>query len=411
MLRKPLQLRWRHGNAIELLQNGAGFFTALCDAIDHAQRTVHLETYIFNLDETGARVLDALRRACERGVRVRLVIDGFGSAQHAASIQAQLQDMGAQCRIYRPQPVGLRGQRFNLRRLRRLHRKTTVVDDHVGFVGGINILDDLFDVPNDGIEPMPRFDFAVRLQGPIVADLARAQRALWLRMSWRRRDDWDTFQRRQAHWLGWWQARMKKHATKADAETGVRATLLLRDNLRFRQKIERVYMAAISSATDEILIANAYFFPRRKLRQALIKAARRGVSVRLLLQGRPEYPMQFRASRYMYDELLAAGIKLYEYQASYLHAKVAVIDQCAMVGSANLDPFSSLLAREANVWVQNADFAASLKASLDAAVRQHCHTVTLGGLRRRGLMQRALDSVSYLALRIGVAITGKSSEY
>src|SRR5690606_41946854 len=105
------------------------------------------------------------------------------------------------------EPAGLRAARFNLRRLRRLHRKLTVVDGAIAFVGGINVLDDYVDVPDDGQGPKPRFDFAVRLQGPIAADAARAQRALWLRMAWRRRDDWAAFYRRLTHFSEWRKSR------------------------------------------------------------------------------------------------------------------------------------------------------------------------------------------------------------
>ncbi|HLU14415.1 MAG TPA: phospholipase D-like domain-containing protein, partial [Burkholderiaceae bacterium] len=121
--------------------------------------------------------------------------------------------------------------------------------------------------------------------------------------------------------------------------------------------------------------------------------------------------MQYRASRYMYDRLVDQGIVLYEYLPSYLHAKVAVIDGHAMVGSANLDPFSSLLAREANVWIQDDAFAEQLTAALEAQLASSCQRVTPQVLERQNRMQRALDALSYRALRMGVALTGKSSEY
>jgi cardiolipin synthase len=317
--------------------------------------------------------------------------------------------MGAQYRIYRPEPTGLRQVRFNLRRLRRLHRKVTVIDDAAAFVGGINILDDYVDVPDDGQGLRPRFDFAVRLQGPIVSDVARAQRSLWLRMAWRRRDDWAAFYRRLTDWARWRSARQK--TAQPVFNPGQRAALLLRDNIRFRQTIEDVYVEAIARAENDILVANAYFFPGRRLRKALESASRRGVRVRLLLQGRSEYPMQYRACRYMYCKLLDDGIEIYEYMASYLHAKVAVIDDFSMVGSSNLDPFSLLLAREANVYVQDAGFAGTLKAAIESEVQSDAQRVTEESLQRRSVIGRWIDAFSYFMLRAGVALTGKSSEY
>lgn len=409
MAGKALRLQWREGNRIDLLQNGEAFFPALCAAIDAATHQVHLETYIFNLDDTGLSVLEHLQQACNRGVKVRVVIDGYGSHQHALEISARLGAMGAQYRIYRPEPTGLRHVKFDLRRLRRLHRKVCVIDESIAFVGGINILDDFVDVPDDGQGLRPRFDFAVRLQGPIVEDVTRSQRALWLRMAWRRRDDWAAFYRRLTSWAQWRGAR-RKVVTQA-FNPGRRAAFLLRDNVRFRQTIEDVYLATLVDAKSDILIANAYFFPGRRLRKALEGAARRGVRVRLLLQGRAEYPMQYRASRYMYCKLLDDGIEIYEYMASYLHAKVAVIDNCAMVGSSNLDPFSLLLAREANVFVQDTGFADELKAALEAEMQNDAQRVTEEALQRRGVIGRWIDACAYLMLRFGVAVTGKSSEY
>jgi len=409
MPRNGWTLRWREGNQIDLLQNGGEFFPALHEAIDAAQFSVHIETYIFYLDDTGRSVLDRLRRACERGIKVRVVIDGFGSLPHAAEIAATLADMGAQCRIYRPEPVGIRMFKFDYRRLRRMHRKVAVVDNRVAFVGGVNIIGDFLDVPDDGAGPKPRFDFTVRLQGPIVADVVTAQRGLWLRIGIGRERDWANIYRRITEGAKRYFKRRSKPLPVY--RPGHRAILLLRDNVRFRQSIENVYLKAIGRARNEILIANAYFFPGHRLRVALERAAARGVRVRLLLQGRSEYPMQYRASRSMYSKVLDDGIEIYEYMPSYLHAKVAVIDSYAMVGSSNLDPFSLLLAREANVFIEDAGFAAELEDALETVMKNDARRVTQESLQKRSFIGRFIDSASYMMLRIGVALTGKSSEY
>jgi len=414
---------WRDGNRIDLLHNGVAYFPALCEAIDKAERSVHLETYIFHLDRTGETVLDSLIRARQRGVRVRVVIDGFGSSLHAAEISRRLLEAGVACRVYRPEPSGIRTWRIDPNRLRRLHRKVVVIDQREAYVGGINILDDLEDVPDDGEGPLPRFDFAVRIQGPVVFDMVRSQNRLWLRMSWRklwrggkgkqakgaRRKNWnDGFARVGA----WWDKRSTRLLdTYPVYEPGCRAIYLQRDNLRFRQSIETAYLRALEHARGNALIANAYFFPGRRLRQVLIQAANRGVKVRLLLQGRSEYPMQYRACRYMYRKLLMHGIEIHEYMASYLHAKVAVIDNQATVGSSNLDPFSLLLAREANVFIDNAAFAQELRGILEQEMASNARRVTLDALQKRSWLGHMVDALSYMMLRIGVALTGRSSEY
>jgi len=143
---------------------------------------------------------------------------------------------------------------------------------------------------------------------------------------------------------------------------------LIRDNLRHRHTIEAAYLTAIKAARVEILLANAYFLPGRRIRRALMNAAQRGVRVQLLLQGRIEYPHQHRATRWLYQQLIQAGVEIYEYLPSYLHAKVAVVDRLATVGSSNLDAFSLLLAREANLLIDDAKFSGRLRTSLNRAI-------------------------------------------
>jgi cardiolipin synthase len=172
-------------------------------------------------------------------------------------------------------------------------------------------------------------------------------------------------------------------AMSRSASRGLRAGLLLRDNLVHRRSIERAYLKAIGSAKREVLIANAYFFPGRRFRRALIEAMRRGVPVRLLLQGRIEYTLPHLATQAMYPPLLAAGIEIVEYHRSFLHAKVAVIDDWATVGSSNIDPFSLLLAREANVVVFDAGFAAELRGQLRVAMAEGGKPIEREQLARR----------------------------
>jgi cardiolipin synthase A/B len=187
-----------------------------------------------------------------------------------------------------------------------------------------------------------------------------------------------------------------------------RAALVLRDNLRNRAQIERAYRRAVGRARKEIIIANAYFVPGRKMRKALVSAAGRGVHVRLLLQGRYEYFMQYYAARPIYGALLRAGVEIYEYSPSFLHAKVAVIDgRWATVGSSNLDPLSLLLAREANVVVEDASFASQLRARLVQAMRGEEHAMDPENFRQRPLRQRFMEGVALFLMRLALAIQGK----
>jgi len=188
-------------------------------------------------------------------------------------------------------------------------------------------------------------------------------------------------------------------------ESGIK--LVLRDNLRHRHDIEAAYLDAIAGARREIIIANAYFLPGRDFRLALIQAVQRGVRVVLLLQGRVEYRVQHYATHALYDRLLAAGVEIYEYQPSYLHAKVAVVDgQWATVGSSNIDPFSLMLALEANLAVQDAGFAGELHASLLAAIAGDAVRVGDRYGVKRNWMDRLVSRVSYSIVRLLIGLLG-----
>lgn len=379
------------GNAIVLLETGSAFFPALIEAIECAQREFHLETYIFEADATGRAVAAALCRAARRGVAVRVLVDGFGSPDFSATLRPALEAAGVGVLIYRPEIA-----RFRLRRhrLRRLHRKLAVADGRTAFVGGINIVDDV-----DAAHPAPpRFDYAVRLEGPLLAPIHASVRQLWTLVAWA------GFRRRLR--LG--------AATPASIETRgtMRAAFLVRDNLRHRRDIEEAYLEAIGRAREEIVLANAYFLPGRRFRHALLDAARRGVRVSVLLQGRVEYVLQHYATQALYGTLLAAGVRIFEYHRSYLHAKVAVIDCCwATVGSSNIDPFSLLLAREANVAIDDRDFAAGLRASLTAAMQAGAREMQPADWQRKSWLHRLASWTAYGLVRLMIGLAGYGGKH
>jgi len=295
---------------------------------------------------------------------------------------------------------------------RRLHRKLCVVDGRVAFCGGINILDDFHD-PHHGRLAQPRLDFAVRASGALVSQAHEAMAQLWWRLQTAREVRShrfpQAFRRLRSGGLALpWKSEL---GDGADGPAPERATLVLRDNLLNRSRIERAYRRAIANATQEIFIANAYFLPGRRIRRALIHAAGRGVKVRLLLQGRYEYFMQFHAARPVYGPLMAAGIEIHEYTASFLHAKVAVIDAdtsrpWATVGSSNLDPLSLLLAREANVVVRDPAFAQDLRARLLHAMGQGSRPVAAQEYANRPLLQRVKERLALGLMRLALFLTG-----
>jgi cardiolipin synthase A/B len=293
---------------------------------------------------------------------------------------------------------------------RRLHRKLCVVDGDLAFCGGINLLDDYHD-PNHGELREPRFDFAVRATGPLVADVHHTMTRLWSRLQLAREARERDFEGALRAVRATARAGLETQARDSAWSHGALAALVLRDNFRFRRRIEGSYRVAIAQARSEIIIANAYFIPGVQLQRALLRAARRGVRITLLLQGRYEYFMAYHASRAVYGMLLDAGIHIVEYEPSFLHAKVAVMDAeqgaLATVGSSNLDPLSLLLAREANVFVRDDAFAAELRAHLVAAIEHQGKPVDAQAHRARPLSTRALTWVAYALMRGLLLVTGK----
>jgi cardiolipin synthase A/B len=358
-------------DTIQLLHSGRDFFPALLAAIQGAQRSIRLETYNFANDATGNAVRDALLAAAARGVRIHITIDGFGSGEDGRAVVKQFLDAGIQAQIYRPKRWWQAGLSPKL--LRRLHRKLSVFDDTTAFVGGINILDDLNHAPHIDSTLGPRFDFAVRLMGSMVAQVAYAMT----------------------------QPHSKPQPLRALWEKPV--ALVQRDNLSNRNTIQKLYLKLLASAKHEVWLANAYFVPSYKLRRAIIAARKRGVEVNLLLQGRQEYFLQHHATQALYGQLLDAGVNIYEYTASFLHAKVAVVDATrATVGSSNIDPFSLMLAKEANVYINDVAFADELQTALQTACSNAAQRVN--PQVPRPLLRRSLDWLAYGVLRLGLFV-------
>ena len=311
------------------------------------------------------------------------MLDGFGCADLPPAWVGELRAAGVEVLWLRPEIA-----RFKLRRhrLRRLHRKLAVVDGRVAFVGGINIIDD---VPGEGLEA-PRMDYAVEVQGDTAGRIHASMRRLWLLVSW------TNFRRQREH------ARFQFAPAASQ-----KVAFLLCDNLRHRRDIEKSYLEAIGGAQREIIIANAYFLPGRHFRRALLHAARRGVRVVLLLQGKVEYRLQHYAMLALYDKLLDAGIEIHEYHASFLHAKVAVVDgYWATVGSSNIDPFSLWLGREANLVVRDAGFAESLRTSLLQEMEQGAHHIAHAVWRKQGMWAHLLARASYAVVLFLTSVFG-----
>ena len=404
------------GNAVRLMRGGDQLFPALVETIDEARHEVCLATYIFHDDPAADRVTQALIRAAQRGVLVKVVLDGFGMLGRLFELQQRLSEGGVQVAVYRPldrwwnwlQP----GQ------LRRMHLKLCVVDADIGFVGGINLMDDRFDL-NHGWTDEPRLDFAVRVTGPVVGPIHQATLAAWARAHLGSAFKEEALSIvRGAEPL----ARVRRLIKRLRLSRGramqatpgklspMHAAFVLRDNVRQRRTIERSYIDAIAMARSRVDLVSPYFYPGRSFRRALRQAARRGVAVRLLLQGKLDYRIAGLAARALYDELLGQGVRIFEYTPAYLHAKIGLVDaDWATVGSSNIDPLSLLLNLEANVIVRDADFNAELSVQFDEAISVSDEIDSTRRYRPGviGALRRAVVAwVAYVYLRVAGA-TGR----
>jgi cardiolipin synthase len=282
---------------------------------------------------------------------VRVVTDWTGTGHRTSQkLHKQFHEAGVQHRSFNP---------WFRRGLARTHRKICVVDCETAFLGGLNINDDL--IADDGsgkILPAPRWDFAIRIVGELVKAIHSETEAQWERLGP------GTLRTR-------WQAFKKSRGVRiASSEAPATAALVVRDTLRNRRTIQRAYLNALGHARESAMLANPYFAPGRKMRDALSTAAARGVKVTLLL-GVGQFALQDAVARAYYPKLLRNGVKIVEYRRTQLHGKVAVVDDdWATVGSSNYDGLSLFVNHEANVVVRDQAFTAELRRHIAHGVEQ-----------------------------------------
>jgi cardiolipin synthase len=371
-------------NDVNLLETGQAYFPALLAAIEGAQYDILYETYIFAEDETAARVEAALIDAARRGVKVRVLVDWFGTGHRVATrLGIAFAEGGVHYRVFNP---------WFRRGVIRTHRKIAVVDRKVAFVGGINTNDDwLCDYEPHEPLPAPRWDFAVQVHGPLVAEIHREAQAQWARVG-----HMNLIRRIELY------REMRKQPV-AEGDRPMQAAFVVRDNLRNRHMIQRSYLQALGHARKSVLLANPYFAPGRKLREALAKAATRGVDVRLLI-GVGEFRLQDAVAHSFYPRLLAAGVKIYEYRKTQLHAKVAVIDDdWATVGSSNCDGLSLFVNQEANVVVRDAGFAQSVRERIEAGIADAVQVVG-EDFEHLGWARRTSYEIAYLLYKLAMRV-------
>lgn len=356
---------WVEGNAVRLLENGEEFFPRVFEAIARAQHEVLIETFILFEDKVGMALQAVLRDAADRGVQIDMTVDGWGSCDLSEAFISTLAEHGA--RVHRvDHQRRIFGFRSNL--FRRLHRKLVVIDGCLGFIGGINFAEDHL---TSG-RPKSKQDYAAEVQGPIVAHMHRFMLTALGRPP------------APMPAARWWQRLLGRGAPGVPAAHAgsARAMLVWRDNNRHRDDIERHYRAAIRAARERVVLANAYFLPGLRLLRQIAHAARRGVQVDLIVQGRPDMAMAVWGSTAVYAYLIRAGVRIHEFCERPLHGKVALMDhEWATIGSSNLDPFSLALNLEANLFLLDAGFNAELSRRLEGLIQHSCREVVASRAR------------------------------
>jgi phosphatidylserine/phosphatidylglycerophosphate/cardiolipin synthase-like enzyme len=336
------QFPWRRGNRFELLVDGHAYFPRMLEAVELARRHVLLEIYLFESGAVASRFIDALTRAALRGVAVKVLVDDFGAARLLDIDRERLTAAGVELVFYNP--VHLRKWLVNMFRD---HRKLLIVDGEVAFVSGTGITDE-FDDPKKPARSWR--ETAVRVNGPVLADW----QALFVRV-WNRHAP-------QALLLP--APVPRAEAADMPGRVTMNSSLVVQD-------IRRSLFRRVREAQQRVWLTTAYFVPSRKLLSAFKQAAERGADVRLLLPGRhTDHPAIRHAGRRFYSSLLRHGVRIFEYQPRFLHAKTLLCDQWASIGSSNFDRWNLRWNLEANQEVDDPQFAASVRAMFEADIKE-----------------------------------------
>lgn len=378
-----MKCSWQEGNRIRLLENGDNFYPAVFAAIGKAERRVILETFIWFEDGVGRQLHAAVLAAAQRGVQIEVLLDGYGSPDLSDDFVGELTAAGVVFRYYDPRPP-LLGMRTNV--FRRMHRKIVVIDDRIAFVGGINYSDEHM----SDYGPEAKQDYAIEVEGPIVQDILQFELENLPGNAAARR---------------WWK---RRHRPEENTKPGeAQALFVWRDNEEHRDDIERHYLKMLANARREVIIANAYFFPGYRLLHAMRNAARRGVRVKLIVQGEPDMPIVTVGARLLYHYLVKGGVQIYEYRRRPLHGKVAVMDDhWATVGSSNLDPLSLSLNLEANLIIHDREFNHTLRDNLNTIIEKDCVRVDESMVPKRTWWNLTKSVVVFHFLRHFPALVG-----
>jgi cardiolipin synthase len=374
-MKNPSGHNYKSGHSVELLQSGEPFFAACEKAIDGAQYFIHFQTYIVDDDETGQRITNALIRASQRGVRVYFLLDAFGGSSYSKHLIKKIEDTGIFFRKFSPAFI-TKGFQLSLR----LHHKVLMSDGETVIIGGMNFADRYRGTP--GLKEW--LDFAVIVKGPECNQILDILKKLWNKKFTLKRE----------------RSREIIHKTLIYQED---IRLRVSQNNWYRNKIEilKSYRSAIKHCHNRMIIFASYFLPGRNERRLLRNAGRRGVDIKVVLSAESDAPMFKHATNFLYGFILSNRIKIYEYQPSNLHAKVATVDgRWSTIGSYNLNHLSDYGSIEMNVDILDNSFTEHFEKVLLGIIEKDCKQVTFEEYMRRGTwLFKLSDWLSYQMIR------------
>jgi cardiolipin synthase len=369
---------YTHHNLVRLVHGGSDYFSTIVALIDEARSTIHLQTYIFDGDETGRMVADALLRAAGRKVGVFVLLDGYASQHLSKQIIGQWKAAGIRFRWFWPL---LRSRHFYLGR--RMHQKVIVVDAAKGMAGGVNISDRYNDIGGQ----KAWLDRALLVEGEAAMKLHLVCRDMWTKAYWNPNNP----KRDQFTWLP---------VFEPDAECMVRVRR--NDWVQGKNQISRSYLEMFRQARSRVVVLSAYFMPGKILRKSMMRAAARGVVIRIIVGGKSDVPIARLAEQYMYRWLFRNKIEVYEYQDTVLHGKMATYDGIWMTdGSYNVNQISAYASVELNMDVRNNEFVAKVEEELEGIIRDHCvKVVPKEFLHKENIFRMLKQRLAYQTIRL-----------
>jgi cardiolipin synthase len=361
-------------NRVRLVHGGKEYFSVMTDMIRNATASIHLQTYIYDHDETGTMIGDELIAASNRGVKVYMLIDGYASRHLPSEFIDLLTASGIRFRFFEPI---LKGNSFYFGR--RLHHKILVTDNRYSLVGGINISNRYNDLPGD-----PAWlDWAVFSEGEVSYELFKVCIEFWYKSP------------RQAR------AVIAADPPRVFPDDWNCAVKVRRNDwVRRRNQISRSYIEMFNRAEKDIIIMSSYFLPGRVMRRNMARAAARGVTISLILAGTSDVKMAKYAERFIYRWMLRNKVRIYEYPKAVLHAKLSTYDQkWVTVGSYNVNDISAYASIELNLDVMDDEFAKEVTLWMHRTIEKDCIRITDNYIKQYNVITRFLQWWSYEVFR------------